>query len=142
MKNQQRKRNGAKCLMTVSIIHLRDNITILTSAELQLIHKALFDPYDQSLWFYHQNLMSTFDPALSSQTMAPQLTDGERLEYITNEREFILEVLEDAQDCKWVYQALIECSLVRAKVKGELSAADRREVRTWLAELTKLDPLR
>jgi len=39
--------------------------------ELELIHSALFDPYNQSLWFYHQNLMCTFDLDVAKRSMAP-----------------------------------------------------------------------
>ena len=86
--------------------------------ELKLIHKALFDPYDQSLWYYHQNLLCTFDPARAKDTMAPDLTNAQRLEYLDREMEFIDEVLEDADDCKWVYQALIDCTVLKAETIG------------------------
>jgi geranylgeranyl transferase type-2 subunit alpha len=41
--------------------------------ELELIHSALLDPYDQSLRFYHQNLMCAFDPDVAKRSMAPNL---------------------------------------------------------------------
>ena len=111
-------------------------------AELDLIHKALFDPYDQSLWFYHRNLMCTFDPDLAQQTMAPTLTKAERLAYVAGERKFIEDLLEDVKDTKWIYQALIECALVAAKIAGFLSVEAKEDVLKWLVELRKLDPLR
>ena len=115
---------------------------MLTVIEIELIHRALFDPYDQSLWFYHQNLMCTFDPDTARQTMAPNLSKNDRLAYIANEQEFIEDILEDAKDCKWVYQALIECTLLAARVEGSLSSQAKAIVETWLLELQKLDPLR
>ena len=111
-------------------------------AELDLIHKALFDPYDQSLWFYHQNLMCTFDPDYTSRSMAPKLSTEQRLEYIALEREYIEEVLEDAQDCKWPYQALIECTMLEGKLRSGYQNGDREKVMAWLQKLKALDPLR
>ncbi|OAL39261.1 hypothetical protein AYO20_01579 [Fonsecaea nubica] len=110
--------------------------------ELELIHKALFDPYDQSLWFYHQNLMCTFDLDQAPKSMAPNLSDEQRLEYIASEREYIEEVLEDAQDCKWPYQALIECTMLESKLKTGLEEEGWGKVALWLEKLKQLDPLR
>ena len=115
----------------------------MLDSEVELIHKALFDPYDQSLWFYHQALMACFDPEMASKTMAPGLTSVERLVYIKQEREFIEEVLEDATDCKWVYQSLIDCAVLEAKCIGKsMDEGNKKHIRTWLEELKKLDPLR
>jgi geranylgeranyl transferase type-2 subunit alpha len=86
--------------------------------------------------------MCTFDPDVATQTMAPTLSKADRLVYVAREREFIEDLLEDAKDCKWVYQALIECSLITAKVEGSLSVEAKEDVQKWLVELRKLDPLR
>jgi geranylgeranyl transferase type-2 subunit alpha len=86
--------------------------------------------------------MCTFDPEIATQTMAPNLSKADRLAYIAGEREFIEDLLEDTKDCKWVYQALIECALVTAKVEGSLSVKAKEDVRRWIVELRKLDPLR
>ncbi|KAL4780735.1 hypothetical protein BJX76DRAFT_337218 [Aspergillus varians] len=111
--------------------------------ELGLIHRALCDPYDQSLWFYHQNLMCTFDPTKSSQTMAPNLTKIERLDYIRREIEEIQEMLDGAEDCKYLYQALIDCTLLAARVEETPPDGEQKsQVLDWLSELKKLDPLR
>jgi geranylgeranyl transferase type-2 subunit alpha len=110
--------------------------------ELSLIHQAFIDPYDQSLWFYHQNLMSVFDPTMAERTMTPNLSMSERLEYIRNEIEEIQEMLDGAEDCKYIYQALIEYTMLASKVKGNLSSDDREQILSWLSELKKLDPLR
>ncbi|KAL4909065.1 hypothetical protein BDW74DRAFT_145902 [Aspergillus multicolor] len=111
--------------------------------ELDLIHRALCDPYDQSLWFYHQNLMCTFDPSKSGQTMAPNLTKTERLDYIHREIEEIQEMLDGAEDCKYLYQALIDCTLLAARAKQTTPDGDQKmQISAWLSELKKLDPLR
>ena len=110
--------------------------------ELSLIHQAFIDPYDQSLWFYHQNLMSVFDPSMAERTLAPNLSSSDRLGYIRNEIEEVQEMLDGAEDCKYIYQALIECTLLASKVEGSLSSEDRDQILSWLSELKKLDPLR
>ncbi|RMZ85034.1 hypothetical protein DV738_g369, partial [Chaetothyriales sp. CBS 135597] len=111
--------------------------------ELELIHKALFDPYDQSLWFYHQNLMCALDPRTAQATMAPNLSNEERREYLAKEQEFVEELLEDADDCKWVFQALVEIALVQAEVGGgKIEEEQKGRVRAHLEKLKTLDPLR
>lgn len=110
--------------------------------ELSLIHQAFIDPYDQSLWFYHQNLMSVFDPEMAERTMAPRLSSSERLEYIRSEIEEIQEMLDGAEDCKYIYQGLIEYTLLASRVGDGLSSEDREQILSWLSELKTLDPLR
>lgn len=115
---------------------------MLNETELDLIHEALCDPADQALWFYHQNLMLTFDPEKGAQTMAPNLTDNNRLEYVRKEIEFIEEMLDDFDDCKWVYQALIDCTLLGSKIEGQLGNKEKQRIKDWLSRLKKMDSLR
>lgn len=86
--------------------------------------------------------MCVFDPSLAARTMAPNLSSSERLEYVKKEKELIKEMLEDYEDCKWIYQALVECNLIIARIEGTMSANDRSEVLHWLKSLVTLDPLR
>lgn len=86
--------------------------------------------------------MSTFDPTTAPHTMAPNLTNADRLKYVVQEREFIEELLEDAGDCKWVYQALIECAQLQIKLDTGHTAERKEEISQWLSKLSKLDPLR
>lgn len=86
--------------------------------------------------------MCTFDPDQADRTMTPNLSKDQRLEYIASEREYIEEVLEDAQDCKWAYQALIECTLLEAKLNNGLQEVDKTKVLKWINELKSRDPLR
>jgi len=74
--------------------------------------------------------------------MAPNLSNAQRLEYVASEREYIEEVLEDSQDCKWAYQSLIECTLLEAKLNNGLPAVDETKVLEWINELKSRDPLR
>lgn len=113
-------------------------------AELELIQKALYtDPYDQSLWFYHAFLMSTLDRNSPQSACIILDLDGDtQLEYFEEELESIKDMLEGAEDCKWIYQALLDTAsaLVTAKQKDDSGLA--REMTEWLSELRKLDPLR
>jgi len=111
-------------------------------AELKLILRALCDPYDQSLWFYHQNLMCSFDPTLASKTMAPSLEDKERVMYLRRELERISDMLDGAEDCKWIYQSLIHLTMLVSRIEGDLSPAAKQNLSEWLSELKILDPLR
>lgn len=86
--------------------------------------------------------MSTFDPTMKHRSIAPELSNTERLKYVEKEQEFIEELLEDAEDSKWVYQGLMECALLKAKLTGELSAEVRTNIKSWLEKLNELDPLR
>lgn len=106
------------------------------------MHRASIDPYNQSIWFYHQYLMCTFDPALAPETMAPNLSDQERLEYLNGELEFLVDMLDGAEDCKWIYQALINCSLLVLKIGGIADGELKQNLSSWLTELRALDPLR
>ena len=110
--------------------------------ELELIERALWaGSEDQSLWFYHQYLMSTFDPKYSEETMVPGLTRAEITAYVHNEITKVQEMLDGAEDCKWIYQSLIQLNILYHDICNdwfeEASHLDR-----YIDQLTKLDPLR
>ncbi|MCJ1384021.1 Rab geranylgeranyltransferase [Xylographa soralifera] len=110
--------------------------------ELTLIQEGLYtDSRDQSLWFYHQSLMCTFDPALPSRSMAPNLSQYDRLAYIKSETDKLLEMLEDDRDCKWIYQALIQLAMLYKSTSGSWPVLPEN-IGTWVASLQTLDPLR
>lgn len=112
--------------------------------EFELITRALYtDEKDQSLWFYHQYLMSTLDP--SNAQAAPILdpcTNKERVEYLGQEIESIKELLDGVEYPKYIYQALLEYSRRYLEVEGGNKAVTTMEMREWLEELKKIDPLR
>lgn len=74
--------------------------------------------------------------------MAPSLTNPERLGYLRREIDTVQEMLDGAEDCKYIYQVLIDCTLLAAKVSGSLPEDDKAHVLRWLREIRKLDPLR
>lgn len=116
----------------------------LLDAEFELITEALYtDPYDQSLWFYHQFLMSTFD---ERNPKAPKILanvgNAERLEYLEQEIDSVREMLDGAEDCKYIYQALLEYSSRYLEVDAGNKKVTTVEMKSWLDELRKIDPLR
>ncbi|KAI5306640.1 ubiquitin-specific protease ubp2, partial [Ascosphaera pollenicola] len=98
------------------------------------------------------NLMCNFDVSTSpssdsdpSQVIAPNLTVGEKVKYIENEIEEMRDMLDGAEDCKWIYLALIEARLLLARLhKGGLGSDSdgRKDVHEWLEAVKQLDPLR
>jgi geranylgeranyl transferase type-2 subunit alpha len=53
-----------------------------------------------------------------------------------------MDILDDVNDCKWIYQALIDCKLLMVKLQGSMTEQDRGELRSWLSALKELDTLR
>lgn len=116
----------------------------LLDEEFDLITQALYtDPYDQSLWFYHQYLMTTLSPkAPESIVFVHDLTKQDRLEYFDQQIDSIKDMLELTDDCKWIYQALLNYAAQYMDIEAGNKKITTLEMRSWLEELEKLDPLR
>lgn len=116
----------------------------LTKAELELIRGAVnVGPEDQSLWYYHQFLLLNLTSRDPNTSMVPHLSTPDRVAYIQTEIAEIKDLLEDYVDIKWIYEALMGCTLAVAEVEGrELSEGERGEMRGWLGRLRELDPMR
>lgn len=111
--------------------------------ELKLMQDALIDPYNQSPWFYHQFLMSTLAADVPREgAIVLDLTNGDRIAYYEQQIEEIKEMLEDFDDCKWVYEALLRYSVELGELKKGLDQTSTAELRDWLAQLRRLDPFR
>lgn len=114
----------------------------MLEAELDSMQDALIDPFNQSAWFYHQYLMSTLGPDCPKEDrMVLDLTLSDRLQYYEQEVERITEITEDFDDCKWVFEALLQYSIEYSKLKGSPSS-NEEEIRGWLDNLQRLDPMR
>ena len=85
--------------------------------------------------------MSTFDPKYAAVSMAPDLSEEERSEYVIQEIGRLQEMLDGAEDCKWIYQSLISLSMLHKSLTGKWLIG-LSEIGHWIDELTKLDTLR
>ncbi|KAJ9623436.1 Rab geranylgeranyltransferase [Taxawa tesnikishii (nom. ined.)] len=115
--------------------------------EFQLITEALStDPADSSLWFYHQYLLTTLSPSVPTKSMIVlDLTNQDRLQYLEQEIDSvraILDIWEDTDDCKWIYQSLLGLATQYMDIEAGNKKFSTLEMRTWLDQLEKLDPLR
>lgn len=115
----------------------------MLDAEFDLTQQGLIDPENQSMWFYHQSLMSTLSPECPRHAaIVLDLTNHDRCGYYERELARVKEMLDDYQDCKWVYQALLQYAAVYREVDAGNKACTTTEMRHWLRELQRLDPLR
>ncbi|KAF2017030.1 geranylgeranyl transferas-like protein type II alpha subunit [Aaosphaeria arxii CBS 175.79] len=112
--------------------------------ELELICTAInTDPFDQSIWYYHQYLMSTLAPDCPEQSkIVPNLTTEDRTKYYAHEMEYIQEILEDEADCKWIYESLLHVAQCFLVIDAGTDLFTTSDMRNWLENLQRLDPLR
>jgi geranylgeranyl transferase type-2 subunit alpha len=112
--------------------------------ELSLICEAInTDPFDQSIWFYHQYLLSTISSSCPPhQLVVRDLTNGERQKYYEHEMEYIREILDDEADCRWIYEGLLSLAQAYLEVDAGTGWVTTADMRAWLSELKRLDPLR
>jgi geranylgeranyl transferase type-2 subunit alpha len=116
----------------------------LFDRELDMMQDALIDPFNQSAWFYHQFLMSTLHPSCQkSELIIDGLTESERVAYFEQEVGRIKEMLEDYDDCKWIYQALIQyCADFEILSGSYPNSTSKADMQGWLSKLQELDPSR
>ncbi|APA12315.1 hypothetical protein sscle_09g070850 [Sclerotinia sclerotiorum 1980 UF-70] len=114
--------------------------------EFDLITKAMWNdayPYDQSVWFYHQFLMSNLTESVGHASIAPDFSREDRIEYIKKQLVNLKDFLDGGEDCKWVYDALFEYTLAVCEMEERLPERDEiQDCKAWLSELRKLDPMR
>ncbi|CZR52595.1 related to geranylgeranyl transferase alpha chain [Phialocephala subalpina] len=114
--------------------------------EFDLIISAMYTdsyPYAQSAWFYYQFLMTTLTDYVGHATITPNFKPVDRSEYVIRQLAILKDMLDGAEDCKWIYNALIEYTMALCQIEGRGPDSDeKQDCEAWLAELRKLDPLR
>jgi geranylgeranyl transferase type-2 subunit alpha len=117
----------------------------LFDRELNMMQDALIDPFNQSAWFYHQFLMSTLHPSCpKSDLIIIDLVESDRVDYFDQEVGRIKDILDDYDDCKWIYQALIQYCSEFQTISGQSypNSPSKSDMQVWLAKLQELDPSR
>jgi geranylgeranyl transferase type-2 subunit alpha len=110
--------------------------------ELDSMQDALIDPFNQSAWFYHQYLISTMaEDCPREAAIVLDLSPEDRLHYYEQELERMKEMLEDFDDCKWIYEALVRYSVEYYRLTDS-APTNPQELRLWLDELARQDPMR
>ncbi|KAK2603941.1 hypothetical protein QQS21_003876 [Conoideocrella luteorostrata] len=119
-------------------------ITSMSHVERENVHEALnLGPDDQSLWYYHQYLVNAIIGASGQGPIVRDLSLEERHNYLQDEIAFIQDLLEDYLDVKWIYEALVECTLAAKKLSAhELQQTKRYPLAEWIRKLQELDKKR
>lgn len=87
--------------------------------------------------------MTTLTNPIGYAAITPNFTHEDRIAYVTRQLENLTEILDGGEDCKWVYNALIENTMALAKMeKRKMLEQEIEDCRSWSKELRKLDPLR
>ncbi|KAI9049685.1 hypothetical protein LZ554_005841 [Drepanopeziza brunnea f. sp. 'monogermtubi'] len=114
--------------------------------EFDLIVSAMYTdsyPYAQSAWFYYQFLMTTLTDPGGHATITPNFTIDDRIEYVEKQLVILRDMLDGAEDCKWIYDALIEYTMALCVMeKRELRPEEKQYCKAWLGELRQLDSFR
>lgn len=111
--------------------------------ELDLVREGLnVGPEDQSLWYYHQFLVSQIVGDGKRPSITPALTVDEKIAYLRHEIDEIKDLLEDYADVKSIYEALLEYAVALARLEQQRGNSEEGDLETWLTKLRALDPMR
>ena len=109
--------------------------------ELDLMQEALIYPYNQSAWFYHAFLMRTLDSQHpKNERILIEVTSNDRKYYYEQEISRIKEMLEDFDDCKWIFQSLIQYSMEYLRLGNTSTQTSESDLKFWLEKVVRLDP--
>ena len=86
-------------------------------------------------------LHTTYSSTSTSTSITPNMSNQQRLTYFSREIETLLDMLDGAEDCKWIYQSLLQICATYREISGDWPS-QRPQMSGWLDELLKLDPLR
>lgn len=87
--------------------------------------------------------MSTLVDCVGHAIITPNFAVEDRIDYVTKQLVDLRDMLDGAEDCKWIYSALVEYTLALSQMEDRPPRDDEREdCRMWVEELRKLDPFR
>jgi geranylgeranyl transferase type-2 subunit alpha len=87
--------------------------------------------------------MTTLTDYVGHATITPNFTTEDRIEYVTRQLVNLKDMLDGAEDCKWIYNALIEYTLALCEMEERQPGVDEKaDCVAWLGEVRKLDPCR
>jgi len=87
--------------------------------------------------------MTTVIEPVGHTTITTNFTPRDRIEYVLGQLISLKDMLDGAEDCKWIYNALLEYTLAICQMEErEPHGEEKQDCISWLAELRKLDPLR
>ncbi|UNI19742.1 Protein geranylgeranyltransferase type II [Purpureocillium takamizusanense] len=117
---------------------------IFLETELDLVNEGLnVGPEDQSLWYYHEFLVSNVAEARGIATIAPHLPLADRRSHVVSQISNIRELLEDYDDIKTIYEALINYTILVGRLDNQtLHEEEKHDVQQWLGRLKALDSKR
>ncbi|KAL9599814.1 MAG: hypothetical protein Q9219_003600 [cf. Caloplaca sp. 3 TL-2023] len=78
---------------------------------------------------------------LEKDAIVPDLDTDTKLEYLKSMIEDLREMLEDAETCKWIYQRLLDLSLIGRRLTGKWPV-EPSLAEDWIGKIMDLDPLR
>ncbi len=100
-------------------------------------------PEDQSLWYYHQYLTWNVTEQPANLSIVPGMAVDDRVKLVTHEIEFIKDLLEDYDNVKWIFEMLLEYTLLISRLRNEsLGAEQKTELEGWVVKIQRLDPQR
>lgn len=75
--------------------------------------------------------------------ITPNFSKQDRIDYVAVQLANVKEMLDGAEDCKWIYNALLEYTLAGCEMEGRVPGEEESsDCRAWLVGLRKLDPER
>jgi geranylgeranyl transferase type-2 subunit alpha len=87
-------------------------------------------------------MATLLDPAGHS-LIVPNFSKADRVKYVQDQLVDIRDMLDGAEDCKWIYNALFEYTLGLCEMMQQEPTDDEQmDLKDWLAQMRKLDPLR
>lgn len=76
-------------------------------------------------------------------TITGELNVDERVAYLKQEIADIKDLSEDYDDCKLIYEKLMEYTVALSVLEGRQPSSDEKvELESWLSTLRQLDPMR